>query len=159
MAVKKNDTKDAPAKGPVTTYDPTAGYSATSGYVMPQGASDPTTGISAPPPRDTNPFVNAQFLWAFGKPVEGTILGIKPAVGGNSEFGNRKGWFLVIQLKPDEAAKVAAGTMCNARVNEGDSRHAKLYTSFGANWIGQKIRLRLPHVGDQTKAGWTVDPL
>lgn len=150
--------KEKPA-APVTTYDPTAGYSQTSGYVMPQGSGDSGTGISAPPPRDTNPFVNAQYLWAFGRPVEGTILGIKPAVGGNSEFGQRKGWFLVIQLDENKDAKIEPGTMCNARVNEGDSRHAKLYSQFQGDWVGKRIRLRLPHVGDQTKAGWTVDPL
>jgi hypothetical protein len=127
-----------------------------------QGASDsygapPANGAAptAPPVQGPkNPFVNAMFLYQFGKPIKATIKGVRDATGiGNVQYQRpgvapRKGWFLDCVLENGQA--------CTARINEGDSRHQKLWAAFGAQWAGQTVILRLSNPADKTKAPWTV---
>src|SRR5262249_52357964 len=107
--------------------------------------------ITAPPPRNTAPWVNAKYLWDFKRPMRAVIKGVRDAVGGNPQYTARKGWFLDCVLENNEA--------CTARINEGDQRHVRLYTKHGPNWIDKPIILRLANPGDATKAPWTLDCL
>ena len=130
---------------------PTPGGSVTQTY-----APNGQVPFTAPPPRGpSNPFINAQWLWANGnqksphREVSGTITGVREAVGGNPAIKPRPGFFLDIVLDNDQAV--------TARVGTGDTRHVKLYDKFGPNLVNQKIVIRLSNPGDQTKAPWTID--
>jgi len=138
-------------------YDPYARHD--QGVTAPNGpyAAPPGNGaVVTPPPAQgpRNPFVNAMFLYGFGKPIKATIKGVRDATGiGNAQYQRpgmaaRKGWFLDCMLENGQA--------CTARINEGDQRHQRLYAAFQANWVGQTVILRLSNPADQTKAPWTV---
>ena len=164
----------APMPAPATPYSappPSPVVDAYTGYASPPGAfPTPTNGnyangpvaMGAPPPREPqNPFVNAEMLWKFGRPVRATILGMRDATGtGKKEFaserGARKAWFLDLKLED--------GTKANGRINEGDMRHQKLWAAYQGQCVGHSITLRLSNPGDidpftkkQTKAPWMID--
>lgn len=130
------------------TYGNPYGQPAPGGQQAAPGGAQAT--FTAPPPRaPQNPFVNAQFLYQFGKPMRATIQGIRPAVGGNSKYGERPGWFFDFQLEN--------GVACVGRINIGDQRHQRLFAAFGDKPIGRSVILRLPNPADTTKAAWTLD--
>lgn len=147
----------------VTTMNAAPGYAAPAGY----GGSPPSSaaaaygaapasngnaGYGAPPPQaPRNPFVNAQFLYQFGKPMKARINAMRQATNGNSKFGDKRGWFLDLTLEN--------GTACTGRINEGDQRHQRLWAAYKEQPIGREIVVRLTHPGDQTKAPWTIDAL
>jgi hypothetical protein len=145
----------APGYGSSAAYGaPQGGVSAPGGPYGPPASASPAangaSGYGPPPPQaPRNPFVTAQFLWQFGKPISATIQGMRPAVGGNNKFGDRKGWFLDLLLEN--------GTAATGRINEGDQRHQRLWAAFADKPLGRKIILRLPNPGDMTKALWTLD--
>lgn len=140
---------------------PAPGYGGGYGVPPPGGAEAAYMGgngtqaaMTAPPPQaPRNPFVNAAFLYTFQRPITATIKGIRPAVGGNSKFGNsdRKGWFLDLLLENN--------TMATGRINEGDQRHQRLWAKYQGNIVEKRITLRLTNPGDATKAPWTLDCL
>lgn len=153
--------KEAPAPA-VQQMNAAPGYAApaapASGYggaPAAYGAQPPTNGnagYGAPPPQaPRNPFVNAQFLYQFGKPIKATIQAMRPATGGRAEYANRGGWFLDLTLEN--------GTAATGRINVGDQRHQRLWAAYGEHPIGKTVVLRLTHPGDQTKAPWTIDAL
>ena len=137
----------------VTDYDPSWGYSN-------QGATDsaPTDVPTPPPAQSMDTWISPEFLRGYGKPVLATIESVGAARGGNREYDSRKGWFVVFRVEED-------GERCQGRVSEGDHRHVRLYDKYKADWVGKKVRLRLPNPGDrdqrgtQTKALWTLDAL
>jgi hypothetical protein len=74
---------------------------------------------------------------------------MRTAVGGNSKFGEKKGWFLDLLLEN--------GSMATGRINEGDLRHQRLWAAFADKPLGRSVTLRLPNPGDMTKALWVLD--
>lgn len=140
----------APGYGSPYSQPPASPLTAPGGPYAAAPAANGASGYGAPPPQaPRNPFINAQFLYQFGKPVRARITGVRPAQGGNSKFGDKKGWFFEFQLEN--------GAPVTGRVNEGDQRHQRLYAAFKDAPIGREVILRLPHPGDATKASWTLD--
>lgn len=120
------------------------------------GAAGGQVQFGPPPPQGPrNPFLNAQWLWANGnsndpgRSVQGTIVGVRQAVGGNAAIQSRPGFFLDVKL--------TSGLAITARISIGDTRHAKLWAKFGPNLVNQRVTFRLSNPGDNTKAPWTVD--
>lgn len=151
---KRKPQEEAPSTAQAQTYSPASGYQVPPGGSYGAGYGAPATNgasITAPPERNTAPWVNAKFLWDLGKPVKAVIKGVRDAVGGNPQYGPRKGWFLDCILETNQP--------CTARINEGDQRHVRLYAKHGAAWADKAIVLRLSHPGDNTKAPWTLDCL
>jgi hypothetical protein len=119
--------------------------------------------ITPPPPRaPQEPFINAQFLWALGKPVRATILGVRDATGtGNTQFARpgqaaKRAWFLDFVLENN--------TKATGRINEGDTRHQRLWAAYQAQWLNRQVTLRLTNPGDMdaltgkpSKAAWMLD--
>src|SRR5689334_18965940 len=151
--------KSAPAAPPVVQnaapgYDPyargrapataaTGGVTAPGGpYGAPAAASSNGAAMGPPPARaDQGDFVNATFLWEFQRPVRATILGVRDATGtGKPEFqtgqrANKRGWFLDFKLEarhPKTGKDTATG-----RINEGDTRHQRLWKAYQGNMIGR----------------------
>jgi hypothetical protein len=164
---------------PAPNYDPYArppalpatGVSAPGG---PYGASAASTNgaasMGAPPPRAAQAdFVNATFLWEFGRPVRATILGMRDATGtGKADYqtgvrANKRAWFLDFRL--DAAHPKTGKAEATGRINEGDTRHQRLWRAYQGNVIGRNVILRLSTPGDvdemtgkPTKAPWVLDP-
>src|SRR5262249_33842096 len=100
MAKKKDATAVEGAQTPAP-YNPADGYQPPPGGQYPgygtNGPGAPATSgasITAPPPRNTAPWVNAKYLWDFKRPMRAVIKGVRDAVGGNPQYTARKGWFL-----------------------------------------------------------------
>lgn len=168
----------APAPAPTVInaapgYDPyarpaapaQAGVTAPGG---PYGGPAPSGGngavvVTAPPARtDQAPFINAQFLWQLGRPFRATITGLRDATGtGNTQFAKpgqpaKRGWFLDMTLED--------GRKVTGRINEGDTRHQRLYASYQGSWVNRNVTLRLTTPGDidamtgrPSKAAWMLD--
>jgi hypothetical protein len=169
---RKKTTEPTP-----TTLNAAPGYAApapgsahaayASGYGAPPGGTAAAAGPTAftpPPPRAAqNPFINAQFLWTFQRPIKATIKGMRDATGtGNTQFQRpgqvKRGWYFDLVLENN--------TEATARINEGDVRHQKLWAAYQGNIIGKTVVLRLANPGDidplsgrPTKAPWTLDTL
>lgn len=119
--------------------------------------------IGPPPARaDQLPFVNASFLWQLGRPFKARIKGVRDATGsGNAAFDRpgrapKKGWFLDVTLEN--------GQEVTGRINEGDTRHQRLWDAYQDKWVGRNIVLRLTNPGDidkmtgkPSKAAWMLD--
>ena len=149
---------------PSPGYDPYNRGDVTSAYGASSNSSNGSATMGAPPQRaPQNPFVNAQFLWAYQRPVRATIKGVRDATGtGNKEFqqqgqGPRQAWFLDVIIEDGKPA--------TCRINEGDVRHQKLFAAYRGDLVGRTITLRLSNPGDvdplnnnkPTKAPWTLD--
>jgi hypothetical protein len=154
----------APGYDPYRTGQaPAAGITAPGGAYGPPPNGNGSAAITPPPARaPQEPFVNAQFLWQLGKPVRATIIGVRDATGtGNSQFAkpaqqSKRAWFLDLALEN--------GSKVTGRINEGDTRHQRLWSAFQGSWVNRSITLRLTNPGDvdamtgkASKAAWMLD--
>jgi hypothetical protein len=135
------------------------------GYGASANGSNGGPAAFTPPPARApqNPFINAQFLWTFQRPIKATIKGMRDATGtGNTQFQRpgqvKRGWYFDLVLENN--------TEATARINEGDVRHQKLWAAYQGNIVGKTVVLRLSNPGDidplsgrSTKAPWTLDTL
>jgi hypothetical protein len=151
-------------------YDPYArppgGAPPAAGVMAPGGPyAPPANGaayITAPPARAAvQPFVNAQFLWSLGRPFKATIKGVRDATGTGKDFAGqtkriKRAWFLDFILENNQPV--------TGRINEGDTRHQRLWKAYQSDWIDQEVILRLTTPGDldemtgqPSKAAWMLD--
>lgn len=158
---------DPYARGPAP---PASGVTAPGGpYGAPPNGAGAAATMGPPPARaDQSEFINATFLWKFGRPIRATILGVRDATGtGRAEFqtgpkANKRAWFIDFKLEaqhPDTHKDTATG-----RINEGDTRHQRLWAAFQGNMVGRAVTLRLTTPGDidtltgkPSKAAWMLD--
>jgi hypothetical protein len=181
----KKQAAQAPAPAPAAPaptivnaapgYDPYArppGSPAPSGITAPGGPyAPPQDGqayITPPPPRaDQKDFINADFLWKFGRPVKAVIQGVRDATGTGREFPGqtkrvKRAWFL--DFKFETHHPVTQDDEATGRINEGDTRHQRLWTAYQDKWVGKTVILRLTNPGDidsmtgkASKALWMLD--
>jgi hypothetical protein len=101
----------------------------------------------APPP--PSEFINGEIM---EKHFKGRALfritGIRAAVGGNSKFGDRPGFFFDLDHR---------GTPYVARITNGSNRHRILWDRFGDAAVGESITLRLPRPSDKTREAWVIE--
>lgn len=147
---------------------PPGGVDAPGGpYGPPPGAANGAVFIGPPPTREEqSEFINATFLWQLGKPVRAKITNVRDATGTGKEFpGQRqrvkRAWFLDFKL---EFEHPKWGDEATGRINEGDTRHQKLWNAYKSEWIGKTVTLRLTNPGDidtmtgnPSKAQWMLD--
>lgn len=159
---------DPYARGPAP---PGAGVTAPGGPYGPTpapGAAPGPVAVTAPPPREAQAdFINATFLWQFGRPVRAQILGLRDATGTGKEFAGQKprvkrAWFLDFKLEAPHPTNGKAE--CTGRINEGDTRHQRLWAAYQDKWQGRTVVLRLTTPGDidgmtgkPSKAAWMLD--